>query len=60
MNSQLQSYLKEMFTTTEIYAKANPELKRKYIQAAFIGIIDHPDYDQKQMNDLLNWLKDNI
>jgi hypothetical protein len=47
-------------TTTEIYAKANPELKRKYIQAASIGIIDHPDYDQKQMSDLLNWLKDNI
>lgn len=47
-------------TTTEIYAKANPEIKRKYIQAASIGIIDHPDYDQEQMDDLLNWLKDNI
>lgn len=47
-------------TTTEIYAKANPEIKRKYIEAASHGIIDHRDYNDDQKDDLLTWLRNNI
>ncbi len=47
-------------TTTEIYSKANPEIKRKHIEAASGLIIDHRDYDDSQEEELLSWLKKNI
>ena len=47
-------------TTTEIYSKANPEIKRKHIMDATKLIIDKEDYSEKQKMDLLSWLKSNI
>lgn len=48
-------------TTTEIYAKCNPELKRKYIEesANLIGEAIEP-YSEKEKESLLSWLKNNI
>ena len=47
-------------TTTEIYSKANPEIKRKHIEEASAQLIDVSDYDDTQKNDLLDWLRNNI
>lgn len=47
-------------TTTEIYSKANPEIKRKHIMDATKLIIDKEDYSEEQKSDLLSWLKSNI
>lgn len=47
-------------TTTEIYSKANPEIKRKHIQDATKQLIDTEDYNQVEKNDLIEWLKKNI
>ena len=47
-------------TTTEIYSKANPEVKRKHLEAATKRVIDHEDYDDQKKEDLLNWLKKNF
>ena len=47
-------------TTTEIYSKANPEIKRKHIMNATKLIIDKEDYSEEQKADLLSWLKNNI
>lgn len=47
-------------TTTEIYSKANPEIKRKHIQDATMQLIDSEDYDIKEKNDLMEWLRSNI
>ena len=47
-------------TTTEIYSKANPEIKRKHIEEASGLIIDHDDYDDEKQEELLSWLKNNI
>lgn len=43
-------------TTTEVYAKANPEMKRKAIDAASANIITETSYDQPTRNSLLEWL----
>lgn len=44
-------------TTTEIYAKANPEVKRKHIEAATKALIgEHRDYDDCKKDKLLTWL----
>lgn len=47
-------------TTTEIYSKANPEIKRKYLEMASNNLIDHEDYNQEEKEELLEWLKKNI
>ncbi len=47
-------------TTTEIYSKANPEIKRKHIQNVTKQIIDHDDFTVEQQEDLLSWLKKNL
>lgn len=48
-------------TTTEIYSKANPEIKRKHIENATKTLIgDETDYSQSESDDLLEWLKNNI
>ncbi len=47
-------------TTTEIYAKTNPEIKRKAIEdnSQFIYVEDKYSNDTKQ--NLLNWLKNYV
>lgn len=48
-------------TTTEIYAKCNPELKRKYIIAAASQLDDSiQPYSDNEKDELLEWLKSNI
>ena len=47
-------------TTTEIYSKANPEIKRKHLEEATKRVIDHEDYDDRKKQKLLNWLKKNF
>ena len=44
-------------TTTEIYSKVNPEIKRKHLLKAAQKIDIHDDYNEKEKNDLLEWLK---
>ena len=44
--------------TTEVYAKANPEVKRRHIERAGAKILgDVPDYDAASRDELLAWLK---
>lgn len=49
-------------TTTEIYSKANPEVKRKHIEQASDHIIDslNKDYSEGDEKILLSWLKSNL
>lgn len=48
-------------TTTEIYSKANPELKRKFIEQASKELIDSSaEFTKEKEDELLNWLKNNI
>lgn len=48
-------------TTTEIYSKANPEIKRKYIELATNELIgDTKDFSVEKESELLNWLKTKI
>ena len=47
-------------TTTEIYSKVNPEIKRKHLLKAAQKIDIHDDYNEKEKNDLLEWLKSTI
>ena len=47
-------------TTTEIYSKANPDIKRKHIEEASAQLIDVSDYDDTKKDDLLDWLINNI
>jgi integrase/recombinase XerD len=47
--------------TTEIYARCNPELKRKYIEQAgklITGTIE--DYSDREKETLISWLRENI
>lgn len=47
--------------TTEIYAKANPEIKRKYLENAASNIdISVNKFSEKEKESLLEWLKHNI
>lgn len=47
--------------TTEIYAKANPEIKRKYLEEAAANIdISIDKYSNEDKESLLEWLKHNI
>lgn len=48
-------------TTTEIYAKSNPEIKRKFLEEAALNIDSGIDkYSEKEKQGLLEWLKNNI
>lgn len=46
--------------TTEIYAVANPEIRRKQIEAASKDIIKNKRYSEKDKNDLLKYLKEEL
>ena len=47
-------------TTTEIYSKANPEIKRKHLLEATQQLDIQDDYDEEEKNELLEWLKNAI
>lgn len=47
-------------TTTEIYSKANPEVKRKHIEDASRIRDINLDYSTKEKQELLEWLKNSI
>lgn len=48
-------------TTTEIYAKSNPKIKRKYLEEAALNLDSAIDkYSEKEKQTLLEWLKNNI
>lgn len=44
-------------TTTEIYAKSNPEVKRKAIEEASDKVLPQEKFSPKEKKDLLDWLK---
>ncbi|OGQ89102.1 MAG: integrase [Deltaproteobacteria bacterium RIFOXYC2_FULL_48_10] len=44
-------------TTTEIYAKSNPEIKRKAIEEASPKVIPKEKFSDKEKEDLFEWLK---
>lgn len=47
--------------TTEIYAKSNPEIKRKFLEEAAINIDSSINrFSDKEKQTLLDWLKNNI
>lgn len=43
--------------TTEIYAKSNPEVKRKAIEVASQNVIPEEDYSDEQKEEMMEWLK---
>jgi integrase/recombinase XerD len=47
-------------TTTEVYAKTNPELKRKFLEenSVYLGVTSK--YSKQKKDDLLHWLTRNI
>jgi len=48
-------------TTTEIYAKCNPELKRKHIELAGSLITESvEEYSEPEKKSLISWLRNNI
>ena len=50
----------ESVTTTEIYAKANPEVKRKAIENLSNELVDVDKYSNEEKDELLNWLKSSL
>ena len=44
-------------TTTEIYAKSNPEIKRKAIETASAKVLPKEKFSTKEKEDLCEWLK---
>jgi integrase/recombinase XerD len=46
--------------TTEIYAKASPEMKRRAVEAAASKILGPSRYDNTSRKDLLDWLRQAI
>jgi len=46
--------------TTEVYAKANPEMKRKAIEASSEKILQGSNYSTNEKEDLIQWLRDTI
>ena len=46
--------------TTEIYAKANPEMKRKAIEESSAIIIKESHYNESEKADLISWLREVI
>lgn len=48
-------------TTTEVYARCNPELKRKYIEQAGSLIMESVEkYSESEKESLITWLRNNI
>jgi integrase/recombinase XerD len=47
-------------TTTEIYAKTNPELKRKFLEESSVSLGVISKYSKQDKEDLLQWLIKNI
>ena len=47
-------------TTTEIYSKVNPEIKRKHLEAAANNLSIDLGYSEEKKSELLLWLKNNI
>ena len=47
-------------TTTEIYAKANPEAKRKAIERAGSVVVEGSAYSDVERKGLIAWLKNNV
>lgn len=47
-------------TTTEIYAKSNPEIKRKAIEEASSKVLPKEKFSTKEKEDLFEWLKTRI
>jgi integrase/recombinase XerD len=47
-------------TTTEIYAKTNPELKRKFLEESSISLGVTDKYSKQNKENLLQWLTKNI
>ncbi len=47
-------------TTTEIYARANAEIKRKAIEKASVSILPEEKYNRQEKADLIAWLKELI
>ena len=43
--------------TTERYAKADPEIKRKAIEKASYNFLPNKKYSGREKHELLNWLK---
>lgn len=48
----------ESVITTEIYAKANPEIRRKQIEEASVNVISKSKFSNSQKNELLHFLKE--
>jgi len=46
--------------TTEVYAKANPEMKRKAIEASSEKILRGSNYSTSEKEDLMQWLRESI
>jgi len=46
--------------TTEVYAKANPEMKRKAIEASSEKILRGSNYSTYEKEDLMKWLRETI
>jgi integrase/recombinase XerD len=44
-------------TTTESYAKADSEIKRKAIEKASYNFLPDKKYSSREKNELLSWLK---
>ena len=47
-------------TTTEVYAKANPEMKRKAIEEHSKNLSKKVHYSKKEQDDLIEWLKKDL
>ena len=47
----------ESVITTEIYARANPEAKRKAIESLEDNVIKEPRHGKKKEKELLEWLR---
>ena len=47
-------------TTTEVYAKTNPELKRKFLEENSVSLGVPSKYSKQNKEDLLQWLTRNI
>lgn len=43
--------------TTEIYAKSNPEVKRKAIESASTNVIPEEKFSNEQKEEMMEWLK---
>ena len=50
----------ESITTTEIYAKANTDIKRKACENLSNELLYNDFYDNETKNELLTWLKESL